>query len=224
MHFVKRLSIVVLLFLATRVCAQTGVLDAPVTLHVQNQSLESILKRISQAHPLTFSYDNRILPITSQSVDFDVVPLRGVLDKLLKPVGLDWSLKGNIVIVTASNREEAEDPYFVISGYVEDASQWRAARRGAQIVDLHSRNGTLTNDAGFFSMRLRSDSVKLVVSMLGYAVHGRAVVPREKTVRRLRQIAGRHQLGDRRHHRRGAPRYNGRGWGECHTGAHGRPR
>jgi hypothetical protein len=158
------------------------VLDAPVTLHLQDQRLESILQRISQDHPLTFSYDNRILPEALQSADFDAVPLRNVLDKLLDPAGLDWSLKGNIVIVTAAKPSKQEEPFYVISGYVEDAVTGERLA-GAQVVDLHSRNGTLTNDVGFFSFRLRSDSVKLVISMLGYAVYAERMMLRQDSRR-----------------------------------------
>lgn len=187
MHFVKRLSIVVLLFLASRVCAQTGVLDAPVTLHLQNQRLESIFQRISQDHPLTFSYDNRILPDALQNADFDAVPLRVVLDQLLDPFSLDWSLKGNIVIVTGSKPQKEDAQFYVISGYVEDAVTGERLA-GAQVVDLRSRNGTLSNDAGFFSLRLQADSVKLIISMLGYAVHAERMQLRQDT-RRLVKMA-----------------------------------
>ncbi|MBP6722762.1 MAG: carboxypeptidase-like regulatory domain-containing protein, partial [Bacteroidia bacterium] len=187
MHFVKRLSIVVLLFLASRVCAQTGVLDAPVTLHLQNQRLEFIFQRISQDHPLTFSYDNRILPDALQNADFDAVPLRVVLDQLLDPFSLDWSLKGNIVIVTGSKPQKEDAQFYVISGYVEDAVTGERLA-GAQVVDLRSRNGTLSNDAGFFSLRLQADSVKLIISMLGYAVHAERMQLRQDT-RRLVKMA-----------------------------------
>jgi outer membrane cobalamin receptor len=171
MQVFKHLSIMLLLLVATRLCAQTGVLDAPLTLKFEDKPLVEVLTLIEQSHPITFSYDNRILPEKQLEGEFKGLPLREGLDQLLRPLELEWALKGNIVILTQAKPVVKELPFHVISGYVEDA-QTGERLVGAQVVDWVSRNGVLTNDAGFFSLRLRQDSVKLVVSMLGYAVHG----------------------------------------------------
>ena len=127
------------------------------------------------------------MPDALQNADFDAVPLRVVLDQLLDPFSLDWSLKGNIVIVTGSKPQKEDAQFYVISGYVEDAVTGERLA-GAQVVDLRSRNGTLSNDAGFFSLRLQADSVKLIISMLGYAVHAERMQLRQDT-RRLVKMA-----------------------------------
>jgi hypothetical protein len=184
MRFFQHFSLTLLLFCATRLCAQTGVLDAPLTLKFDKQPLTAVLERISKAHPITFSFDNRILPAEPISGDFEAVVLRDALDRLLHPLALDWVLQGNIVVLTAAKPELIVQPFYVISGYVEDAETGERLV-GAQIFDLRSKNGTLTNDGGFFSLRLKADSVKLVVSMLGYAVHGERFLLSQNTKRQI---------------------------------------
>lgn len=150
--------------------------------------MSAVLSAIEAQQPVTFSYDSRILPQDAVSCSFQQVPLREVLDKLLKPAGIQWALKGNILVLTEREEEPDEPNWHVISGYVEDAATGERLV-GAQVVDLRSKNGTLTNNAGFFSLRLRQDSVKLVVSMLGYAIHGERFYL-AGNVRRIVRMAG----------------------------------
>lgn len=150
--------------------SQGGLLDAPVTLQIDKQPLPAILTAIEAAHPVTFSYDSRILPQDEVSCDFRKLPLRDALDRLLHPADILWELKGNILVLTQRQAPPDEPMWHVLYGYVEDSATGERLA-GAQVMDLRSRNGTLTNDAGFFSLRLRRDSVKLVVSMLGYDIH-----------------------------------------------------
>ncbi len=57
---------------------------------------------------------------------------------------------------------------FVISGFVEDI---RSGERliSASVYDLRTKRGSTTNDYGFYSLSLPSDTVELVISYVGYA-------------------------------------------------------
>lgn len=171
MRYLFSISFLVMLLLATRVHAQSDVLNAPLTISFKDEPLSAVLDRIARALPITFSYDSRILPTQPLTGSFQQVPLHKALDQLLDPIQLDWELKGNIVVLRPSEAPVATPVFFVISGYVEDA-QTGERLVGAQVFDARSRQGTLTNEAGFYSLRIKADSVKLMVSMLGYALHG----------------------------------------------------
>ncbi|HOZ87257.1 MAG TPA: TonB-dependent receptor, partial [Bacteroidia bacterium] len=58
---------------------------------------------------------------------------------------------------------------YTISGYVSDRKT-QEKLIGANIFDAVSKKGTSTNTYGFFSLTLPSDSVKLFISYIGYAV------------------------------------------------------
>jgi hypothetical protein len=62
----------------------------------------------------------------------------------------------------------AAQSLYTINGYVYDASNGESLTV-ASVADLQSRKGAVTNDYGFFSLTLPSDSVNLVVSYPGFA-------------------------------------------------------
>lgn len=169
--------------------AQGGLLDEPVHLRYQAAPLADVLGQIEAALPVTFSYDTRIIPTATYSGSWEGEPLRKVLDALLGPAGLDWELKGNIVVLVEAEGQAPEGrKHCIISGYVQD-EQTGERLVGAQVWDVRSRQGTLTNEAGFFSLRLPADSVKLVVSMLGYALHGERLALRRDLHREIRLVS-----------------------------------
>lgn len=62
-----------------------------------------------------------------------------------------------------------------ISGYVSD-KKTQEKLIGAIVYDAKSKSGTTTNTYGFFSLTLPADSVKLLVSYIGFAVQSKTFV------------------------------------------------
>jgi hypothetical protein len=61
---------------------------------------------------------------------------------------------------------------YTISGYVSD-KKTQEKLIGAVVYDARSKSATTTNTYGFFSLTLKSDSVKLVTSYIGFAAQGK---------------------------------------------------
>ncbi len=59
---------------------------------------------------------------------------------------------------------------FTISGYIEDKASGEKLY-SANIYDLKTSQGSISNEYGFFSLSLKSDSVDLVVSYIGYTAY-----------------------------------------------------
>lgn len=154
--------------------SQGNPLSTPCTLVWQNVPLAEALAAACEPARLQATYDPQILPDSSVSASFTERPLSEVLDFLLDPHGLTYSLKGNNLVVfrpaPKPNSPNSNLKTHVISGYVEDRETGERIA-GASIYDLRTKRGAISNDAGFFSLRLPADSVKLVVSIVGYAVH-----------------------------------------------------
>ena len=70
-----------------------------------------------------------------------------------------------IVLLLLCCRANAQS--YTISGTVTDAASGETLI-GAAVMDMRSGKGTLTNDQGRFSLTLKSDSVRLRVSYVGY--------------------------------------------------------
>lgn len=164
----------------THLFAQGDILEQKVSLSLPDAKLQTCLSKLESITHVSFSFDNSILPSKRESFFAQDEKLGSVLDRLLLPKGLRWDLNGDIIIL-----KKGPPKYWIISGYIEDAE---TAERlvGVQIFDAKSREGTLSNDDGFFSLRLKTDSVKLVISVLGYKVYGEKLFLRQNIRRRVR--------------------------------------
>lgn len=151
--------------------AQGTGLDRPISLSFQEELPAAIVQKIQVASDLPFSYNNNILPSETFSGSYSVVPLREVLDDLLPRMGLSYVFQDGIVVLVVGKRRRPSQ-LRTVSGYVEDVQSGERLI-GASVYDLRSRQGVITNQFGYFSLQLPADSVKLVVSMVGYAVDAR---------------------------------------------------
>ncbi|MDF1697363.1 MAG: TonB-dependent receptor [Saprospiraceae bacterium] len=76
-------------------------------------------------------------------------------------------IKGLISIFLITQSVFLAGQNFTISGYVEDASSGEKLI-GANLIDLNSGEGTITNTFGYFSLTLPKDSVRLAITYIGY--------------------------------------------------------
>ena len=104
--------------------AQTSaaILEQPVTLSVQNETLENILTKISKEYNVRFSYSNSRLPLKRKiSVHVSNLPLKDVLTQIFEPLNDENTqiqfrlITGQIVIQAKSNlpiteNQEEEKP------------------------------------------------------------------------------------------------------------------
>jgi hypothetical protein len=76
------------------------ILDKPVTLHVKNQSLKEILRRIETIVQVKFAYTRgAIISVNRISISADEERLSEGLDKLSKPDNLNYQVVGRQIIV-----------------------------------------------------------------------------------------------------------------------------
>ena len=62
---------------------------------------------------------------------------------------------------------ESKAQNYTISGYIEDSESGESIA-AANVFDVRSQLGTISNDFGFFSLSLPHDTVHLVISFVGY--------------------------------------------------------
>ncbi len=165
----KRLLITVLVWALTSpfLFSQSD-LDRPVTVAFEDFSPYQALLEIETAGKVPFSFNSSILPTGPVSGNWKNTPLREVLSEFLVPQGLQYTYQDGIVIILAGNRVQRR---YTLSGYIEDGTNGERLI-GASVYDARTGKGAITNEAGFFSLHLPPDSIKLVVSMVGYDVYG----------------------------------------------------
>jgi hypothetical protein len=148
-----------------KVNAQNDVLNTRISLKLKKQSMVEILNAIEIKAGVTFNYNSKIIPNGLYSINAKDEELSNVLVQLLNPHKLGFSLLygKNIVI----SKQAKKISRYTISGYVNDEVT------GEKLIgaSIHSRKGTetcLSNQDGFYSLTMVSDSIQLVFEMPGY--------------------------------------------------------
>lgn len=145
--------------------AQVDVLNTRITLNIKNQTLPDILKTISQKTGVTFNYSSSVMPTEKMSIRVKNEELNVVLAHLLQPHKLNFTvLYGKFIVISKIDKSTSK---FTISGYVFDENTGEKLI-GVSIYNRNSLQGSNTNQDGFYTITLYSDSVQLVFSLPGF--------------------------------------------------------
>lgn len=162
-QFTTVIFLLLLIVSGAKVVAQTP-LNKVVTVVADRKPLTRILKDMEKEGNFFFSYNSSILPGDSLvTATFTNKSVKHVLDHLL---GNKWQYKesGNHIIIQLSQIVK----YYTLSGYVRDSETGEAVN-DASVYDKQQFVATLTNDKGYFRLKLRErTSGVLNVSKLGY--------------------------------------------------------
>ncbi|MGX5816969.1 LA_2272 family surface repeat-containing protein [Chitinophaga lutea] len=136
-----------------------------VTLTVRNQSVDTVLARLSRQSKGSFSYIGA--PFRKDSlVSISVVrqPLRTVLDQLFQGK-MQYIESGDNIILQRT--DAAREKHYTVSGYVRDRLSGQGIEN-ASVYEHVNLTSTFTNHDGYFNLRLRDrgrlPSVQLTVS------------------------------------------------------------
>jgi len=176
----KRISQILLLLLLTsniRLSAQSYLMKEVSIKEINQQPIASILNKISSKQDFYFAYNNRIIPADSL---VSVSGFHGTIFTLLEQLlGGNYEFKevpGYIVLTFAPDKLDItadvikdQGAQIVIKGYVRDVYD----NKGITKASVYERNlliSTLTNDRGYFELKLRnySGSIKLTASKESY--------------------------------------------------------
>ena len=172
----------ILLALTFSLGAQDG--HSLITLQANEIPLRRILDQIEEQSGLSFSYGSRLIdekePVTLQVVD---QPLGMVLDELFGNRKVSFKVVERQIVLKRAKRLKVEveaglvtegDSHgpvqFTVSGYVKDARTGEVLI-GATITIPGGREGTITNDYGFYSLTLKEAVDRLNCSYVGYGHH-----------------------------------------------------
>ena len=159
MKFSKRYTILVLL----AVCSFLGAsAQQNITINVEKQPVASVLQKIEKQSGYTFSYNPALLrnfpPVTLQVENMLLQPL---LEKLFGKTDIQFIIRDNYIILKERQKN------VTISGFIHESGS-RETLIGANVFDLLSQKGAVSNNFGFFSLSLPPGEVRLRGSYVGY--------------------------------------------------------
>jgi len=127
-------------------------LRTPVTVNVKKQPLVKVLNSIGEQGKFHFSYNSEAVRNDSL-VTFAAAnrPVKQVLDQLLGAGYQYREVSGHIIIIPDLSRQ------FTVSGYVQDRETGQRVAN-ATVYEKQQFISTLTNDQGFFRLRLKNNN------------------------------------------------------------------
>lgn len=145
-------------------------LAAAVSLNVENEPLDEILKEIERQTGYGFVYGTDVVRTVRRSLRVERQPLGTVLDALL-PSGLGYQIRNRQVILSVKLPGAVERE---LTGRVTDASTGEGLP-GVSLVVKNTKRGVTSTADGTYRLLIPDGSVVLSVSSIGY-------LPQEITV------------------------------------------
>ncbi len=149
--------------------------NARVTINKRNVALKEVLNEIERQTDYLFIYNDEVNANEEVSIKTKQNAVANVLNTLLKKRNMSYSMEGNHIILSAINEVEAkandtkassvQQQKRSITGTIVDMSGEPVI--GANIVEVGTTNGTVTNLDGRFSLDV-GENAMLRISYIGY--------------------------------------------------------
>ena len=134
-----------------------------------NVQLEEVLTEIENQSNYLFVYQNEVNVKQTVSVSTQSNKVTDVLDDLLSDLGIDYALEGTHIILTnkatVASVKAVKQQTITVKGKVLDV--FNEPVIGANIIEDDSKNGTVTDLDGNFSINVQPNAV-LTVTYIGY--------------------------------------------------------
>lgn len=170
----KAVLLSIFLAAAASLFAQPG--TGRITIQEKSIPVKKLLKEISRQSGMDFSYNTKILD-AGAAVGFSVknASLEETLDLLAQTIGVKYLIvDGQIVLNAQAQTPEPPDQEFILSGFLTDQATGEVLI-GASVAVFASSLGTITNDFGFYSIKLKKGLYRIDYSYLGYVFAFEAV-------------------------------------------------
>ncbi|QJB33227.1 hypothetical protein HF324_18295 [Chitinophaga oryzae] len=161
MPFSRILTILLLISTFSFSARAQGLLNRTVTVEAKKQKLSEVLNIISRQGNFFFSYISNILPQDSLvSISVKNKTVRQTLDQLLEGEYL-YKESGNYIILFKKSPGQV---YYQVTGFVTDSKTGQRVPN-ASVYERQQLISTLTNNEGYFRLRLRDKTPTAAISI-----------------------------------------------------------
>ena len=144
--------------------------EARVTLEVKDASLKEIIRVFEEQTKYTFIYNETINTERKTSLNIKSQTPENALKMIFRDTDIEWVVRNEHITLTrkkAEPQQKKQTKKVTISGYITDELSSEILI-GANVFDMISKTGTISNEFGFFSLTLPASDVKLGFSYVGY--------------------------------------------------------
>jgi TonB-linked SusC/RagA family outer membrane protein len=141
-----------------------------INIQAESLSIKEILKSIESQTEYTFSYNNEQIDVNRKvSGTFNSTKVSDILDRILKPNGINYTVQGKQIVLSKAKSEESEKApkgNFKVTGNVFD--NFNQGIPGVTVSVRGTSLGTATDENGEFSVTVPSDTSVLLFRYLGF--------------------------------------------------------
>lgn len=154
------------IFILLAVCFHTGATaQQKISLRVKEMPVLQVLSQIEKQSGYTFSYNPALLKeIKPVTLSVENASIETVLNSIFGKTNVQYIIHGSRVILKLRPKT------ITVSGIIHDAVS-RETLIAANVFDLLSQKGAVSNNFGFYSLSLPPGEVRLRGSYVGYSSH-----------------------------------------------------
>lgn len=174
----RKIVVVLLALLCLNYALPAQTNDARVTLHLNKTTVKEVLRQMQLQTGKYFGYQSKELEgLPAIQFDCDNETLGNALSKLLENTGLQYTIKGNNVLIKKRTDAKPADKRIevtIVTGNAVRTISGRVTNRekqgipGASIYGIDSKKMAFTNDNGEYFIQLPETETMLSFSSLGF--------------------------------------------------------
>jgi TonB-linked SusC/RagA family outer membrane protein len=148
--------------------------DAKISLDMKNATIEKVLQTIEEKSDYYFLYNSQLIDVDRKvSVRVRNAPISGILEELFKSENVEFEVRGSQIILSPKEMysqitavvSALQQQKRTLTGTVVDAAGVPII--GANIVEVGTTNGTVTDVDGKFSLNVDNNAT-IHISYIGY--------------------------------------------------------
>ena len=147
------------------------ILDKRVSLSVRDESLGNVLKLLNKNHHIEFVYNQELVKTSDKiTASYNNQTVKAVLESILPQHAIAYEVfKSKIILTHAQHNLSPAAKSMVetqVTGKVVDEAG--LALPGVSVLEKGTKNGTITNGKGEFTINVKDAQATLVFSSIGY--------------------------------------------------------
>lgn len=140
-------------------------LDVRIDFSIENANVVQALSQLTEQEKIEIAYSSRFFTKEKKiTLNLFNTKIKTVLEKILANTQVDFQVLGQQIIL--SKKTPAQDQYYILSGYVEFAKSGEKLI-AASVFDEQTGQWCLSNEYGFFSLKLPAGETTIRITYLG---------------------------------------------------------
>jgi hypothetical protein len=142
-----------------------------ISYNAYNKPLKQVLKDLSRISKVSFVYSESRIPSNRLvSINARKETLGSILKSILDGLGFEYKLVGNQIVIIKLDKKNPLPKDAIIHGYIKD-KQSGEALIGAVVKSYDGSYGTVSNEYGFFSLKVTRETQRLNFDYIGYETY-----------------------------------------------------